>query len=217
MSGSSGVSSELTLDGAVGAGWWLVAEDADGRGGHVLAGPYADRAEAAWDAATQDAATRDADGSDDLEPVYGTRRADGLLLRRPSPQDWAWLAHLGEQLERLPEDWDAAMSDSDPLGTLVVEVVGALLDAGFTLYDDAAAAGGICLTPDPGLDGVIVTWQTSDRLSIEQVRGSAAALAVAQAMTGALALVLEGLGYPVEAFGTGTALVVRNHERPAAA
>jgi hypothetical protein len=212
MSGFSGVSSELTLDGAVGAGWWLVAEDADGRGGHVLAGPYADRAEAAWDAST-----RDADGSGDLQPVYGARRADGLLLRRPSPQDWAWLAHLGEQLERLPEDWDAAMSDSDPLGTLVVEVVGALLDAGFTLYDDAAGAGGICLTPDPGLDGVIVAWQTSDRLSIEQVRGSAAAPAVAQAMTAALGLVLDGLGYPAEAFGTGSALVVRSHESQATA
>jgi hypothetical protein len=212
MSGFSGVSSELTLDGAVGAGWWLVAEDADGRGGHVLAGPYADRAGAAWDAST-----RDADGSSDLQPVYGARRADGLLLRRPSPQDWAWLAHLGEQLERLPEDWDAAMSDSDPLGTLVVEVVGALLDAGFTLYDDAAGAGGICLTPDPGLDGVIVAWQTSDRVSIEQVRGSAAASAVAQAMTAALALVLDGLGYPAEAFGTGSALVVRSHDSQATA
>lgn len=205
MSGSSGVSSELTLDGAVGAGWWLVAEDADGRGGQVLAGPYADRTEAAWDAATQDA-----EGTADLQPVYGTRRADGALLRRPSPEDWAWLAHLGEQLERLPEDWDAAMSDSDPLGTLVVEVVGALLDAGFALYDDATGAGGVCLTPDPGLDGVIVAWQTSDRLSIDQVRGSTAALAVAQAMTAALALVLDGLGYPVDGFGTGSALVVRS-------
>ena len=205
MSGSSGVSSELTLDGAVGAGWWLVAEDADGRGGHVLAGPYSQRAEAAWDAATAGA-----DSSEDLQPVYGTRRADGVLLRRPSPEDWAWLAHLGEQLERLPEDWDATMSDSDPLGTLVVEVVSALLDAGFALYDDATGAGGISLTPDPGVDGVIVAWQTSDRLSIDQVRGGAAALAVSQAMTAALALVLDGLGYPVEGFGTGSALVVRN-------
>ena len=203
MSGSSGVSSELTLDGAVGAGWWLVAEDADDRGGHVLAGPYGERSEAAWDAAT-----RETDDSD-LQPVYGTRRPDGVLLRRPSPEDWAWLAHLGEQLERLPEDWDAAMSDSDPLGTLVVEVVGAVVDAGFALYDDATGAGGISLTPDPGLDGVIVAWQTSDRLSIDQVRGSAAAAGVAQVMTAALALVLDGLGYAVEGFGTGSALVVR--------
>ena len=201
MSSSSGVSSELTLDGAVGAGWWLVAEDMDGRGGHVLAGPYSERADAVWDAATSDAV--------DLQPVYGTRRADGVLLRRPSPEDWAWLAHLGEQLERLPENWDEAMSESDPLGTLVVEVVSALLDAGFALYDDATGAGGISLTPDPGLDGVIVAWQTSDRLSIDQVRGSVAPLAVAQAMTAALALVLDGLGYPVEGFGIGSALVVR--------
>jgi hypothetical protein len=203
MSSSSGVSSEVTLDGAVGAGWWLVA---DGRGDRVLAGPYADRAEAAWDAVTQDV-----DGSAAVRPVYGTRRADGLLLRRPSPQDWAWLAHLGEQLERLPEDWDAALSDSDPLGTLVVEVVAALLDAGFALYDGAAGTGGIAATPDSGLDGVLVVWQTADRMSVEQVRGPMAPMIVAQAMTCALAEVLDGLGYAVEAFGDATAVVVRGH------
>lgn len=206
MSSSSGVSSEVTLDSAVGAGWWLVAEDADGQGGQVLAGPYPDRAEAAWDAAMQDA-----DGSGLVRPVYGTRRADGLLLRRPSPQDWAWLTHLGEQLERLPEDWDAALSDSDPLGTLVVDLVAALLDAGFALYDEVAGGGtgGISLTPDAALDGVIVAWRTADRLSIEQVRGAGASPAVTQAMTCALAEVLHGLGYAVEAFGAATALVVR--------
>ena len=211
MSGFSGVSSELTLDGAVGAGWWLVAEDADGRSGQVLAGPYPDRAEAAWGAATQDT-----EGSGDVRPVYGTRRADGPLLRRPSPEDWAWLAHLGEQLERLPEDWDAALSDTDPLGTLVVELVAALLDAGFALYDDVAGGtGGVSLTPDAALDGVIVTWRTADRLSIEQVRGAGAATVVTQAMTCALAQVLDGLGYAVEGFGTATALVVRSHVPPA--
>ena len=213
MSGPGGMSGELTLNGAVGTGWWLVAENADGRGGQVLAGPYPDREQAAWDAAT-----RDADGSSAVQPVYGARRADGPLLRRPSPQDWAWLTHLGEQLERLPEDWDAALSDSDPLGTLVVEVVGALLDAGFALYDGTAGSGsgGVSLTPDAGLDGVIVVWRTSDRLGIDQVRGPGAASAVAQAMGCALAEVLDGLGYPVEAFGAGSALVVRSSAvRPA--
>jgi hypothetical protein len=213
MSGPSGMSSELILDGAVGTGWWLVAEDADGRGGQVLAGPFPDRAQAAWDAAT-----RDPDGSGDVQPVYGARRADGPLLRRPSPQDWAWLAHLGEQLEQLPEDWDAALSDSDPLGTLVVEVVAAVLDAGFALYDSATGSGtgGVSLTPDAGLDGVIVAWRTSDRLSVEQVRGPGAASAVAETMSRALAEVLVGLGYPVETFGAGSALVVRGHDVTAA-
>src|SRR5947209_165362 len=91
MSGFSGVSSDVTLDGAVGTGWWLVARDANGSG-DVLAGPYPDREQAAWDAAT-----REMDGSGAVRAVYGVRRADGPLLRRPSPQDWAWLTHLGDQ------------------------------------------------------------------------------------------------------------------------
>ena len=72
-------------------------------------------------------------------PVYGIRRADGGLTRQPSPQDWAWLAHLGEQLERLPDEWDAVLSDEDPLTTLVVEVTAALSEAGLPLHDDAGA------------------------------------------------------------------------------
>ena len=206
MSGPGGASSEATLAGAVGAGWWLVAEDVAGRGDQVLAGPFPERVQATWDAAARDMA-----GAADLRAVYGTRRTDGALLRRPSPQDWAWLTHLGDQLERLPEDWDATLSDSDPLGTLVVEVLAVLLDAGFFLHDSAAGSGtgGLCLTPDPGQGAVIVAWRPSDRLSIEQVRGAEAALAVTQAMTGALAQVLDGLGFAVEAFGTATALLVR--------
>lgn len=206
MSGPGGMSSDVTLASAVGAGWWLVAEDAAGRGDQVLAGPFPERVQAAWDAAA-----RDTDGTAGLRAVYGTRRTDGVLLRRPSPQDWAWLTHLGDQLERLPEDWDAALSDSDPLGTLVVEVLAVLLDAGFFLHDSAAGSGtgGVCLTPDAGQGGVIVAWRPSDRLSIEQVRGPEAASAVALAMTVALAQVLDGLGFAVEAFGTATALLVR--------
>ena len=65
----------------------------------------------------------------------GLRRADGGLTRKPSPQDWAWLAHLGEQLERLPDDWDEILSDDDPLTTLVVEITASLAEAGLSVHD----------------------------------------------------------------------------------
>src|SRR3712207_8526279 len=54
-----------------------------------VAGPFPDRVDAGFAAG---AFEREA-----VAPVYGFRHADGTLSRRPSPQDWEWLAHLGEQ------------------------------------------------------------------------------------------------------------------------
>ena len=101
-----------------------------GRGGRprpVVAGPFPTRAEAGW------AATEHAPGT--VETVYGVRRPDGRVKRRPSPQEWAWLAYLGEQLGRLPAEWEDVVDDEDPLTTLVVEVTAALAEAGLPLHD----------------------------------------------------------------------------------
>ena len=46
------------------------------------------------------------DGGGDVLVVYGLRTPEGRVKRRPSPQEWAWLAYLGEQLGRLPDEWD---------------------------------------------------------------------------------------------------------------
>ena len=73
--------------------------------------------------------------------VYGVRRADGSFARRSSPQELAWLTELGAQLDRLGEDWDPLLSDSDALTTLVVEVTAALVEAGLPLHDGSAADG----------------------------------------------------------------------------
>src|SRR3954463_2483670 len=108
-------SSDVLLDGVVRQGWWLVADEDDGPS-RIVAGPFLDRAEAGWAAGAEEH-----DGVEDVRPDYGIRRADGTLNRRPSPQDWAWLAHLSEQLERLPDDWDAELADDDPLRTPGVE------------------------------------------------------------------------------------------------
>ncbi len=89
--------SEVVLGGVVRQGWWLVVDEEDVPG-RIVAGPFSDRAEAGW------AATAGVDfGPEEVRLLYGIRGADGVLSRRPSPQDWAWLAHLGQQLDRLPD------------------------------------------------------------------------------------------------------------------
>jgi hypothetical protein len=199
-------SNDVLLGGEVCRAWWLVDDEVAGPG-RIVAGPFEDRSDARWAAASGPGAASDA-----IRPVYGIRRADGGLTRQPSPQDWAWLAHLGEQLERLPEDWAAVLSDEDPLTTLVVEVTAALSEAGLPLHDDAGSAseaGGVCLVPQPDLGGIVVTWRQHDRMSVDQVHGAVADTLVQQVMNHALAEVLAARGFVVEAFGGASGHVVR--------
>jgi hypothetical protein len=199
-------SRDVVVGGAVREGWWSVVDAEDGSG-RILAGPFAHRAEAAWAPAPSDDA-----GADGAHPVYGTRRDDGTLARRPSPQDWAWLAHLAEQLERLPDDWDAGFSEEDPLVTLVVEVTAALAEAGLTVHDAGAGSevGGACLIPEPALGGIVVTWRQHDRMSLDQVHGADVDGALQQVMNRAVGDVLTLRGFSVEVFGQGSGHVVRS-------
>jgi hypothetical protein len=200
VSGVRGVSSgEVLLGGVSCEGWWLVADEMDGPG-RIVAGPFEDRSGASWAVGSS--------AQEDARPVYGIGRADGGLDRRPSPEDRAWLAHLEEQLDRLPDGWDAGLSDDDPLVTLVVEIAAALSEAGLPL-GESAGAGGVSLTPEPGLGGVVVTWRQHDRMSIEQVHGPAPDAMVQQVMNRALAEVLLLRGFGVETFGGGSGNVVR--------
>ncbi|RBY84629.1 hypothetical protein [Blastococcus sp. TF02A-30] len=179
-----------------GPAWWLVAETA-----LVVAGPFEDQVDAEWAALG---------GGIDAVTVYGARRADGTVAPRPSPQERSWLAELGEQLDRLPEDWDALLSDTDPLTTLVVEIAAALVEAGLPLHDTAEgrASGGVCLVPEPVAEGVVVGWRAHDRIAVQQVRGPAAGDAVAQLMNAAVADLLVTMGFVVEPFGeSGSCLV----------
>ncbi|MGY1601144.1 hypothetical protein [Geodermatophilus sp. SYSU D00815] len=204
MSGVGGLSSgEVVLGGAACQGWWLVVDEEHGPG-RVVAGPFSDRAEARWAAVTE--------GHPLAGPVYGVRRADGGLNRRPSPEDWAWLGHLGEQLDRLPEDWDAQVADDDPLTTLVVEVAAAIAEAGLPLHDATGPAGplgGACLTPEPALAGIVVTWRQHDRMSVEQVHGAEADAMTQQVMNRALADLLALRGFAVDGLGGSSGCVVR--------
>jgi hypothetical protein len=185
------------------SGWWLVDDAAEGPG-RILAGPFPDRTEAAWAAGAYERATGG------IRPVHGRRRPDGGLDRRPATEEWAWLAHLGQQLDRLPPGWDEGLAEDDVVVTLVVEVAAVLLEAGLPLHDahgPARESGGVCLTPAPGLDGLVVSWRRHDRMSVEQVHGAAADDVVAQTMTRALVDVLAVHGFVVEPFGTRGMLV----------
>jgi hypothetical protein len=174
--------------------------------GRVVAGPFAERAEAGWAVAEVDAGALAEGGA--VAVVYGIGRADGGLTRRPSPQDWAWLGQLGEQLDRLPAEWDAQLTDEDALGTLVVEVVAALAEAGLGLHEEGGAVGGAVLVPEPELGGIVVSWRQHDRMCIEQVHGPAADAGVQQVMNRALAEVLAARGFEVTAFGGASGHVV---------
>jgi len=204
----SGVSGAVVLDSTARQGWWLVVDGVDGPG-RVVAGPYADRADASWAAGSTEHAGQ-------ARPVHGVRRPDGGLDRRPSPQEWAWLAHLGEQLERLPEGWATDLDEEDPLVTLVVEVTAALGEAGLPLYDAHGAGqelGGACLTPEQGIGGIVVSWRQHDRMSLDQVHGAVTDSVVQQVMNRAVAEVLLARGFEVEPFGPTGGHVVRSTAR----
>jgi hypothetical protein len=178
-----------------GPGWWLVDDS-----GQVLAGPFADRIDADWAAL-----------ADELPAVsvFGARRGDGTVAVRPSPEERAWLVDLGNQLDRLPSEWDELLDDTDPLTTLVVEVAAALVEAGLPLHDpEDSPAGGVSLMPELTAQGVVVSWRAHERMSVRHVRGGAAEATVRQSMNATIADVLANLGFVVEQFdATGSSLV----------
>jgi hypothetical protein len=209
----SDVDTTAHLAGRGTSAWWLVDETGDQPGGVVVAGPFADRVEADWAAVSGGFPTW-------TQVVHGVRRADGALVRRQSPQERAWLAELGSQLDRLADDWDELLSDADALTTLLVEVSAALVEAGLALHDAAGEgpAGGVCLTPDPARRGILVTWRQHDRMSLERVRGEAVEAAVERTMNAAIADVLTSMGFPVTPVGTsGCHLVAADQQSASAA
>ena len=182
--------------------WWLVDEQ-DDLPGEVLAGPFADRIEADWAAL--------AGGLSGTRVVYGVPGADGAgVVRRQLPQERAWLTELGDQLDRLSDDWDELLTDEDELTTLVVEVAAALVEAGLPLHDCVGdePAGGVCLTPESGHRGIVVSWHRHDRMVRQQVRGAAMDAAVQEAMNDVIGDLLAMAGFRVEPFGSaGVSLV----------
>ena len=205
MSGMSRMSSGAVVgEGLARQGWWLVAQEASAF--RVVAGPFSDRVEAGIAADPSEHR-----GRQETHPVFGTARADGGFDRMPSPEDRAWFAHVADQLERLDDDWDAGVSDEDPMVTLIVEVVAALSETGLPLYDSTGVGrelGGVCVTPEAGLGGILASWRQHDRVVIDQIHDAASVL-VQDAMNCALSDVLSLRGFRVDAFGEGSGLLIR--------
>jgi hypothetical protein len=179
-----------------GPGWWLVDDAA-----HVLAGPFADQVEADWAALSEGLPA---------VSVHGIRRPDGGVTLRTSPEERTFLTELGEQLDRLPHEWDDLLNETDPLTTLVVEVAAALVEAGLPLHDASqdSPSGGVCLLPETTSGGVLVSWRAHDRMSVHDLRGAAATDTVQQSMNVAVADILWNVGFVVHPVGaTGTSLV----------
>jgi hypothetical protein len=141
--------------------------------------------------------------SPQAQVVYGVRTVAGGLLPKAAPQEGAWMVELGQQLTRLGEDWFEQVSDTDPLTTLVVEVAEAVIEAGLPLHDCAGGgpAGGICLTPHPAGGGILVSWHGHDRMTLQQLHGAEADVAVRQTIGAAVADVLVQRGFEVEPLG----------------
>jgi hypothetical protein len=195
-------SSEVLLERVPAQGWWLVVdEDGDER---VVAGPFADRVEAGWAGVVLTTAG--------AHPVFGMRGADGAVRLCPSPEEWAWLAHLGDQLDRLPTGWDDELAEDDPLVTLVVEVAAVLCEAGLPLQasgDAVRETGGVCLSPEPALDAVVVTWRQHDRVDLVDGPGAETHALVRQVMDRAVGDVLLMRGFAVDTLPGGSGSVVR--------
>jgi hypothetical protein len=202
-------------DAGAPAAWYLVDGEGDRSAPAALAGPFGDRVEAEWVALACGI-------EEDARAVHGTLREDGTVARRPSAQDRAWLAQLGEQLDRLADDWDELLTDEDALTTLAVEVTAALVEAGLPLHDCGAAeggapSGGVCLTPEPLHGGILVSWRQHDRMSVQQVRGAALDTAVQRTMNETLETLLVQFGFVVQGFGdAGCSLVTAIRTHPSA-
>ena len=171
--------------------WWLVDDPATRSGTEIVAGPFPDRIAAEWAAFSGDTPPT-------ARVEHGVQHADGAWSRRQLPAEKAWLAELGEHLDRLAGAWDDLITDDDALTTLVVEIAAALVESGLPLHDCAAdgASGGVCLTPGHG--GVLVSWHQHERMSVHQVRGGAIDTVVQRTMNVALAELLLQFGFLVE-------------------
>jgi hypothetical protein len=140
------------------------------------------------------------------------------------PPDLGTLRKLAEREEledavsRLADGYSRPLPAGDALAPLAREVARSLTEAGFTLHHCAQhhplyRLGGVCLLPVArghdlgGGAGIVVSWTTHDLLSLDWDRWPEYHGAH-EVMNGALAEVLDALGYQTWPFGPGGAWIV---------
>lgn len=125
---------------------------------------------------------------------------------------------LADAVSRLADAYGRPLPADDPLAALAGDIARALTEAGFSLHHCAqehplSRLGGVCLLPvarghDPGgRGGVVVSWTAHELLSLDWDRWNEYHGAH-EVMNGALAQVLDALGYQVWPFGNGGAWIV---------
>jgi len=128
---------------------------------------------------------------------------------------------LAEAASRFADGYGRPLPANDPLAPLARDVARALTEAGFTLHHCVQGhplyrLGGVCLLPvarshDPnGNGGVMVSWTTHDLLSLNWDRWNAYH-GTQEVMIGAMAKVLDALGFDRWPFGLGGAWIVTGH------
>src|ERR1017187_6122441 len=163
--------------------------------------------------------------SDDLFRV--DHAADAYLVDEPPDlgplRALAERAELADAVAGLADGNGCRLADSDPLAPLARQIARDLVEAGFTLHHCAQhyplyRLGGVCLLPvasghDPGRrGGGVGSWTTHDLLSLDWNRWTEYHGAH-EVMNGALAQVLDALGYQVWPFGLGGAWIVTGRAR----
>jgi hypothetical protein len=71
----------------------------------------------------------------------------------------------------------------------------------------------VCLTPEQGRGGVLVSWHQHDRMSRDQVRGAETDEAVQRTMNAAVADCLRHMGFEVQTIGSAGCCLVTAAER----
>jgi hypothetical protein len=133
-------------------------------------------------------------------------------------RDLAEREELADAASRLADSYGRPLSADDPLAPLARELARVLTEAGFTLHHCVQGhplyrLGGVCVLPvarghDPnGRGGVVVSWTAHDLLSLDWDR-TIEYHGAHEVMNGALAQVLDSLGYQVWPFGLGGAWIV---------
>jgi hypothetical protein len=163
---------------------------------------------------------------DHLPPLREDHAADAYAGEEPPDlgplRALAKREELAEAAARLTDENGRPLPHDDPPAPLARAVARSLTEAGLAVHCCAVShplyrLGGACLVPvarshDPGgRGGVVVSWTTHDLLAMDWERWNEYHGAH-EVMNGALAQVLDALGYQVWPFGNGGAWIVNGYK-----